>query len=327
MAADRLRLAGVFLLVVVVVVGGAAAIPLVSTEQTAPPATVDNPQFDPSSSLVDEAPEDGTIRMESDASGKTILIDAGHGNSPSADSIDPLVSTLVANGHSVTFFDPQANPRASLNASLREADAFLTISPTRRYSDGQLAGIAEFTEAGGRMVVLSDPSSGGSLGGLLGGLLGISSGPSGPATSGLSTPYGLELGAGSLYDIDSERNYAYINASGASGSLGAGVEAAVLRDAAPVVTGPNAQVALRSTPDTQRTTTRRSGEYAVAAQQGPVAVIGDTEFLTPDDAYRGDNEVLIGNLADFLVSGEKSPENAPAPPAPSGPGPGGVPTR
>lgn len=327
MAADRLRLAGVFLLVVAVVVGGAAAIPLVSTEQTAPPATVDNPQFDPSGSLIEAAPEDGTIRMESDAADKTILIDAGHGNSPSADSIDPLVSTLVANGHSVRFFDPQANPRASLNASLRGADAFVTITPTRRYSDGQLAGIAEFTEAGGRLAVLSEPSAGGSLGGLLGSLLGVSSGPSGPATSGLSTQYGLELGAGSLYDIDSERNYASVNASEASGSLGAGVQAAVLRDAAPVVTGPDAQVALRSSPDAQLTTTRRSGEYAVAAQQGPVAVIGDTDFLTPDDAYRGDNEVLIGNLADFLVSGEKTPEDAPERPEPSGPGPGGVPTR
>jgi hypothetical protein len=61
--------------------------------------------------------------------------------------------------------------------------------------------------------------------------------------------------------------------------------------------------------------------YGVAVRSGDVAMIGDTDFLTPESAYVADNEVLVGNIADFLVSGDKT-ENAPAPPS-EGPGPGG----
>ena len=320
MQANPLRLVGTFLLIVAVIVGGAAAVPFVSTQQTPAPTQIDNPQFQPSNSLIEDAPEEGTIEMESDAEGKTILIDAGHGSTPSADEIDPLVSTLVKNGHTVEFYDPQSDPRTTLNASLREADAFLTISPTRRYTDSQLAGIAAFTQANGRLVVLSNPSSGTSLAGLLGGLLGVPSGPSGPATTGLSSQSGMEFQYGYLYETDSERNYAAVSATSGDGSLGEGVENAVLRDVAPVAVSDEADVALTSADGTTLSTTRRDGSYAVAAQQGNAAIIGDTDFLTTDDAYRGDNEVLIGNLADFLVSGEKSPADAPTKPTPSGPG-------
>ncbi|MFC7135621.1 DUF4350 domain-containing protein [Halobaculum litoreum] len=320
MQANPLRLVGTFLLVVVVVVGAAAAVPLVTSQQTPAPAQLDNPQFQPDNALIDDAPQDGSIEMEADAEPKTIVVDAGHGAAPSAESIDPLVSALVANGHTVEFFDPQADRRATLNDSLREADAFLTIAPTRRYSDAELAGLAAFTDAGGRLVVLSDPASSGGLSGLLGGLLGLPTASSGPTTTHLSSQYEMAFRSGYLYETDSERNYAAVSAAGANGSLGDGVENAVLRDAAPVVVGGNATVALASADGTTRSTTRRDGSYAVAAQQGNVAIVGDSDFLAPDDAYRGDNEVLIGNLADFLVSGEKSPEDAPTTPTRSGPG-------
>ncbi|WP_277554964.1 hypothetical protein [Halobaculum limi] len=326
MQANPLRLAGTFLLVVVVIVGTAAAVPLVTSQQTPAPTQLDNPQFQPGNALIDGAPEDGAIEMEADAEPKTVVIDAGHGSRPAAEDIDPLVSALVSNGHTVEFYDPQADRRATLNASLREADAFVTIAPTRRYTDGELDGIAAFTDAGGRLAVLSDPASTGGLAGLLGGLLGISTGSSGPSTTGLSSQYGMEFQAGYLYETDSDRNYAAVSASGAAGSLGDGVENAVLRDAAPVVAGPEASVALTSSDGTTLSTSRRDGSYPVAAQHGNATIIGDTDFLTPDDAYRGDNEVLIGNLADFLVSGEKSPEDAPSTPTGpgSGPPPGGA---
>ncbi|WP_313693854.1 hypothetical protein [Halorarum halobium] len=323
MPANPARLVGTFLLVVVVVVGGAAAVPLVSTQQTPDPAQLDNPQFQPDESLIEDAAEEGTVEMESDAEPKTVLVDAGHGAAPSASELDPLASALVANGHTVEFYDPQAEPRVTLNESLRGADAFLTVAPSARYSDAELAGIAAFTDAGGRLAVLSDPAGGSSASSVLGGLLGVSAGASGPATTGLSSQYGMEFQSGSLYEMDSERNYAAVSATGADGSLGAGVENAVLRDAAPVVTSDSATVALTSTEGTTRSTTRREGSYAVAAQQGNAVIIGDTDFMTPDDAYRGDNEVLIGNLADFLVSGEKSPEDAPTTSSPGGPA-GGV---
>jgi hypothetical protein len=63
-----------------------------------------------------------------------------------------------------------------------------------------------------------------------------------------------------------------------------------------------------------------------------VTAVGDTSFLSRENAYDADNEVLIGNLADFLVTGDKA-EGAPKPPgadAPNGgtgPAPGSGPTE
>jgi hypothetical protein len=69
---------------------------------------------------------------------------------------------------------------------------------------------------------------------------------------------------------------------------------------------------------TTLSSTRRTGEYAVAVRNGDVAAIGDTSFLAREDVYEADNEVLVGNLADFLVSGDKEP-GAPAEPEPDRP--------
>ena len=54
---------------------------------------------------------------------------------------------------------------------------------------------------------------------------------------------------------------------------------------------------------TRLSTTRRQGTYPVLARQGNVTALGDGSLLGPDYVYTSDNEVLVGNLAEFLVSG------------------------
>ena len=53
-----------------------------------------------------------------------------------------------------------------------------------------------------------------------------------------------------------------------------------------------------------------------------MAVIGDTSFLNPENAYRADNNVLIGNVADFLVEGNVSENPFQEPPTGGGSTPG-----
>jgi hypothetical protein len=311
MSAPKSRLAAVFVVIVVVVVGGAAVAPyaLGSGGGGDDPTTVENQQFQPDAVLPDETPEEGDVSMDSDASGKTVLVDVGHANAVSETDLEPLLSTLAENGHRVRFYRGQ---RRSLNESLRSADAFLVVSPRERFSSDELAGVEAFTDAGGRVLVMGDPPSVQATGGLLLGLGGLQE--TGPQTASLGSTYGVAYGSGYLYNMEeNDNNFKSVYARPAGGSdLSDGVDRVVMRGAVPIRTD-GATRALVASQGTRLSTTRDTGQYAVVVRNDNVAAVGDTEFLTRENAYDADNEVLIGNLADFLVDGEKA-AGAPAEP-------------
>jgi hypothetical protein len=310
MSAPNTRLFAVFVVIVAVLVGGAAVWPMVlgPADTSGDDVTVQNQQFQPGNILPDETPERGEISMDSDASGKTILVDAGHANDVSETELEPLLSTLTANGHEVRFYEGR---RTELNQSLRSADALLVVNPRQPYTSSELAGVEAFTDAGGRVLVMADPPSVQGIGGILfGGLRQTSA-----RTASLGSTYGIAYGSGYLYNMESnDNNFQSIYARpAASGALGDGVGQVVMREAVPIRTGDGATRVLVGSEGTHLSSTRDSGQYAVVARQGNVAAVGDTDFLTRENAFDADNEVLIGNLADFLVNGEKTP-GAPQPP-------------
>jgi hypothetical protein len=332
MSAPKSRLVAVFVIVVAVLVGAAAVAPyaLGTGGDADDAAPIENQQFQPDTVLPDEEPEDGEISMASSERGKTVLVDVGHSNDVSETDLEPLLTTLVENGHEVRFYRGQ---RQDLNESLRSADAFVVANPRERFTNDELAGVEAFTDAGGRMLVMGGPPSVQASGGLLFGLGGFE--PTAPRTTDLASTYGIAYGSGYLYNMEeNDNNYKSIYAEPASsGGLADGVERVVVRDAVPIRTDGGTQV-LVGTEGTTLSTTRDTGEYAVLArsQGGNVTAVGDTSFLSRENAYDADNEVLIGNLADFLVTGDKA-EGAPKPPgadAPNGgtgPAPGSGPTE
>jgi hypothetical protein len=105
-----------------------------------------------------------------------------------------------------------------------------------------------------------------------------------------------------------------------------GVDRLVLREAVPVVAGGNATAVAGDVGETTLSTTRRDGHHTLVARSGGVVAVGDTDFVRSENAYVADNEVFVGNLADFLVGGDKEP-GAPKPPGddeqrpPGAPGP------
>ena len=312
MSAPNSRLAAVFVVIVAVIVGGAAVAPYAlgsGDDASSDPVSVENQQFQPGTILPDETSEQGEISMESDASGKTVLVDVGHQNGVSETQLEPLLSTLVENGHQIRFYRGQ---RASLNESLRSADAFVVASPRQRYTSDELAGVEAFTDAGGRVLVMGDPPSVQISGGILFGLGGLQ--PTAPRTTALGSTYGVTYGSGYLYNMETnDNNFKSIFAEPASsGGLAAGVDRVVMREAVPIRTAGATDVLVGSD-GTHLSTTRESGTYAVLARSGNVTAVGDIDFVTRENAYDADNEVLIGNLADFLVDGEKEP-GAPTPP-------------
>lgn len=318
---DLLKGVGAFALVAVVVLGGtvAAGTLLSSPDDTSSP---DASAFTADSLPASPIADDGTISAPG-GEPKTVVVDLSHANAIEKGGIQPLVDALVSQGHTVRFYSGSAassglgglssqSGESAFNDTLRSADAFVVANPGTEYTSEEIAGVEAFTDAGGRVLVLADPlgsssSSGTSLPAPLG------SGSTASATPGqptnLAAQFDVSFDAGYLYDMDENANhYRSVYASGAGDApLTADAGRVVLQGAAGLTTGPDATPLFRAE-STHRSSTRRAGNYTVAARSGNLTAIGDTDFLAPETATVADNERLVGNVAAFLVTGEKAPD-------------------
>jgi hypothetical protein len=324
-AREFLAPAVAFVVLVAVIVGGAAAVPFVSGGDSTDVTNLADRQTDVDAVTVPEADAEGTITMDSDAESQTVLIDRAHANQISNAKLSTLTNALVANGHDVEYVTQEQARGPAWNESLRSADALLIANPNQPYTPDQLAGVQAFADAGGRVMMLSDPASVQQIG-----IIGLGFGPQQQSNDdpALNSEFGISAQSGYLFNMhEYQQTFQSVYATPGNGPLSEGVDRVVVRDAAAVSVA-DGQTALRAGERTRLSTTRRADTYGVAVRSGNVSMVGDTDFLTPESAYVADNEVFIGNIADFLVSGEKT-ENAPAPPSAGSGGPGGPsePTR
>lgn len=308
-ARELLAPAVAFVVLVAVIVGGAAAVPFVSGGDATDVTNLADRQTDVDAVTVPEAEAEGSITMEADAESKTVLIDRAHANQISDEKLSTLTNALVENGHEVEYVSQEQARGPAWNESLRSADALLIANPNQPYTPGQLAGVEAFADAGGRVVMLSDPASVQQSG-----LLGLGVQQQSNDDPALNSDFGISARSGYLFNMyEYQGTFKSVYATPGDGPLAEGVDRVVVRDAAAVSTA-GGQTALRAGERTRLSTTRRADTYGVAVRSGDVAMVGDTDFLTPESAYVADNEVFIGNLADFLVSGEKTTD-APAQPS------------
>jgi hypothetical protein len=320
MTRETLRALGVFALVVALLVGGTglASFTVGSEANTNTYSPVENEQFQPASLLDDDSTETGTVEMDAATEGKHVVIDMSHGNAIDESDLEPLTSALVRNGHRVSVHSD-----GRLNESLRRADAYVVASPRRPFTADEVAGIRAFTEAGGRLLLLSEPPKTT----VQGGPFSVTFDTVGDTHTGVASGYGLGFGDGYLYDMAEDSHFKSVSAEPAGeNSLTDGVDRLVFREAVPVVTGGDATVVADDVGETTRSTTRRADDHALVARSGGVVAVGDTDFVRSENAETADNEVFVGNLADFLVSGDKEP-GAPTQPGedeqrpPGGPNP------
>jgi hypothetical protein len=315
-ARELLRVVGVFVLVVGLVLGG-TGLAAFATEPAQTYTPVENEQFQPSALLPAEEDETGTVELDADAGEeKTVVVDMAHGNAIDESDLEPMTSALVRNGHEV-----RVHSQGDLNASLRRADAYVVATPRQPFSPGEVAGIRAFVDAGGRLLLLSEPPKTT----VQGGLFSVSFSTVGDTHTGVASGYGLGFGDGYLYDTADDGHFKSVAAepTGSEG-LAAGVDRLVLREAVPVTASDDATVVASDAGETTLSTTRRAGDHALVARNGGVVAVGDTDFLRSENAAVADNEVFIGNLAVFLVSGEKT-AGAPKPPGEDEPRPPGGP--
>jgi hypothetical protein len=314
---------GIFLLVLTLVLGFTAVAPAVFGGGAPPGVQPENAStFAPNAIVADDFDESGNVSVESNASGKVIVIDAAHQNGFSRSEIQPLVETLVESGHEVRYhgsgqqassgFGSTGQP--TLNTSLRGADALVVISPGTRYTTSERRGVQNFTERGGRLLLLGEPESISVRIGGGGGTLGVSLQQVQSQLTPIASPYGMSVGTNYLFNMAENANnfqYVYATPTGES-DLTEGVDRVVLPQTTRVtVDTDDATATLTTLPGTRLESTRAEATYAVAARNGNVTTVADATFLSPDFHTVADNEVLLGNVADFLTSGEKEPKPSP----------------
>lgn len=332
MSSLRGRLA-VFVLVVALSVSAVAGAGMITNQGSTERPTVDQAHLQPGATDVPELERGGEISFDDDGTDKTVVIDVAHANDVSRSDLQPVVSALTAEGHTVKYHAQgqsglgQDEPEVALAETLQDADAMIVVDPGTRYTSAEADVVSEFADAGGRVMIAAGPETGGTASILLGSLTGTAAAGGGEIES-VSSPLGIAYDTGYLYDMENyETNYQTIGATPAVNStLTDGVERVVFDAPTPVAT--DGTTLLTTPATTEHSESRTAGEYGVVARSGNTVAVGDTGFMTTATHNIADNEVLIGNVLEFLVTGDKAsgapsvPGEQPQPGAGAGAGAG-----
>lgn len=296
--ASRLARVAVFLGVVLLVVVVSSAGSFLVDVGGQPPEPTEYDEYDVSSIVPDRAESGGEPSVERADGTGLVLIDRAHANRFATDEIKPLVSAIAGTGYRVEY----ARETASFDDALARADALVVIDPGRSYSTSEVDRVETFVDRGGRVALLGEPSQ-----------IDASEGSPGAGLSeahnrltSLSIRFGIDFGADYLYNMhDNDGNFRRVvaNADG-DGPLADGVERVAF--STPVeVDGVDAEPFLVASDETRSSRNDAEGEYALGARAGNVVAVGDTSFLRRGNYDVLGNDVLVGNLASFLVDADR----------------------
>ena len=331
---DLTTLAAAFAVTLAAITGGAALAGYATADGAAPAPEIQNEHYLDDDLVANATPGQATVEMESAAPSQTVLVDPGvepSGGAPTgllgllgfggpdvADrDVRPLANALIENGHHVDVYvpDPEQQRRTAapggepgptqLGERLAEADAFVTFRTD--YDAAELGEIESFVESGGHVIVATEPDAAYDQ----------------PGAAALDATLGVTTEPGYVYNMaENDLNYqrVYAEPAGESGAaLTEGVDRAVLPSATPVGTTLAGSDVLRPIEGSELSTTRAATEAPLLVRTDGVVMVGDSDFLSPENAQRADNDALIGNLADFLVSNDRTPPGPGGQAAPTGP--------
>lgn len=320
-----LMLAGAFVATLVVLLGAAAVGGLVADTGVDPPPEIDNDHYLDEELTHDRTPGEADVRMDADVEQQTIVIDPGideadpgaidpllllgaGGDGVTDRDLRPLVNALLEEGHEVRIWTPpEDQPRRTAptgaenqglspaGEALADADAFVTFRTD--YDEASLADIATFTEEDGHVLFATDPDDDFDQ----------------PDAVDFESTLGVATEPGYVYNLDdNDLNYQRIYAESVGDhELVDGVDRVVFPTATPVRTAADGGEVLSPTAGTQLSTTRAETGAPVMVRNGGVVMIGDSGFMTPENAQRADNDAFIGNIADFLVTNDRDADEQP----------------
>ena len=330
---DFRTLAVAFAVTLAAITGGAALTGYVTADGAAPAPEIQNDHYVDGDAVANDTPGEATVEMAAATRSQTVLVDPGvepQGPLPAgplallglgspgvADrDIRPLANALIENGHDVGVYapGPEQQRRAAapggergptqLGERLAEADAFVTFRTD--YDKAELDEIESFAESGGHVIVATEPGATFDQ----------------PGATALDATLGVTTEPGYVYNMaENDLNYqrVYAEPVESDSALTEGVDRVVLPSATPVGTTTAGTDALRPIAGSELSTTRAPTEAPLLARSDGVVIVGDSDFLAPENAQRADNDALIGNLADFLVTNDRTPPGAGDGQPPTGP--------
>ncbi|WP_254279026.1 DUF4350 domain-containing protein [Haloarcula marina] len=270
-------------------------------------------QFQPDALDIAVDPETGEIPV--DGSGGRVLVDTEHANRLTRSELEPLEEALFRAGHTLSFGEDISSTQA-YNETLAGTNGLLVIQPTDGFSPDERSVLRNYTDAGGHVVVLAEPTQTRVSIGLLGGSTTVVSFDA----NNLTGEYGVRMGAESLFNIDdsaNDNNFKSIYAAPrGDGPLTDGVETVTFDTAGYAVVRPDsdAEVIYAAAEGTQTLGSRRTAQYPTVARTENFVFVADTSFVDRGELYDADNEVFVGRLLSFLATGT-APERVPGPPA------------
>ncbi|MEN9563036.1 MAG: hypothetical protein RIR73_1280 [Chloroflexota bacterium] len=239
-----------------------------------------------------------------DQFGGTVVLDGYHGNQFALNEIDTLTSAIQARGGKMEI----VIDALSLEAQLKTASAFITISPSLIFSQYETQLLKSFTERGGRVLVFTDATRF---------FLSYDFISGNPIAIGDANAANTLL---KLWDISVNNDYLYNTVKNegnfrnvlfndfAKSELTFGLSEVALYGSRSVESASGqillqgAETNLSSADDAHDP---NAGGAAVS-EDGNVVVFGDFTFLSAPYSTYTDNATLIQNLADFALSGERA---------------------
>ena len=221
------------------------------------------------------------------ASGRgVLLVDSGHRNAFHPDEIAALASRASDRGYAVEFLD-DSGP-AALAEGLRNADAFVVISPIATYGRQEGDLVVDFVERGGRLLLIADPGRPHQL-------------------NALSERLGVSFQPGYLYNLsehDSNFQEFYVRDFQAH-AVTEGIDEVIFYYAGSIES-PGVALALTDENTYSDAAERQEprSPLSIGAYRNVLAVHDLTFMIPPYNAVR-DNDRLVSNIADFLTGGQK----------------------
>jgi hypothetical protein len=285
--------------VAVLIVAVAFAIPA-ATNSSTESEPLDTPEYDAEALATTPIPAEGEIEANRSAGNRAgvVVIDESHSNRFDRSDLDPLVQELTSIGYGVRFYDGSQ----TLDQELSNANAFLVIDPAQEFARDDIDDIREFTEEGGHLLIVGEPSRKR----VSASLFGTSISEQESALTTLTARYDMSLGTSYLYNLGTNGgNYKHVVAR-STGNSDLDLDQVVMFTAAPVYSR-TGTVLLRTTRNTHEAGIDGTSRHAVAIHKegDNVVLLGDSSFLRADRFNVGDNERFAAFLVEFLVSGER----------------------
>ena len=295
----------VFIVVLVVILGGTFLLAVAGPGSSGPPdgESIDGQspsQYQPEAVNAPVDPEDGEISVDTDGSDKRILVDTSHGNQVSESQLEPITEAVFEAGHTIEY---GTSGTGGFAESLGRYDGVLVVQPLGSFSPEEREALREYTEDGGRVVVLAEPTQSRLSTGFTQSTTTVSFG-----ANNATEQYGVRMGAEQLYNVDdtaNDNNFKAIYASpSGDGELTDGVETITFDTAGYAVVNGDVETTFTAAEGTRTLETRRTGTYPTVVRNENMVFVTDASFISSSEAYDADNEVFIGNLLSFLLDGE-----------------------